>query len=295
MSRNDPCWCGSGRKWKQCHWPNRNPVKTAAVTDVAAVARRHGIRLKTPAEIAGIRKASQVTALILDELCRAAKAGVTTRALDELAAELHRREGATAATLGYGDPPWPAHICTSVNEVICHGIPDDRPLRDGDIVNIDASAIVDGFFGDASRMVCIGSVSPERQRVVDASLESLERAIAVCRPGALIHEIGDCIEQVAAKHRCSVVYQFVGHGVGIKFHEPPEIPHHHNRSKIPLLPGMTFTIEPMINAGRPEAIVDATDGWTARTIDGKPSAQWEHTLLITEDGCEVLTQLRRPV
>lgn len=283
--RNDPCWCRSGKKWKQCHWPEPAPL------DAQAIARRHGILLKNPAEIEGIRKASQVTAQILELLCQAAKAGVTTNDLDRLAQQLHRERHAVAAPYGYGDPPWPKHICTSVNEVICHGIPDDRPLKEGDILNIDVSAIVDGYFGDASRMVCIGEVSPEKAKVVRVSLEALEQSIKVCGPGVPIHVIGDTIERIAAANGCSVVNQFIGHGVGLKFHEAPEIPHHRNKSMIPLLPGMTFTIEPMINAGRREAIIDAKDGWTARTIDGRPSAQWEHTLLITEKGIEVLTVL----
>jgi methionyl aminopeptidase len=282
-SRNDPCWCRSGKKWKQCHWPATAPL------DPQAVARKHGIILKTEAEIRGIRKASQVTAQILDALCAAAKPGVTTAELDDLAKDLHAQHGAVAAPYGYGDPPWPKHICTSINEVICHGIPDGRPLKEGDIINIDVSAIVDGFYGDASRMVCIGQVSPEKAKVVRVSRECLDAAIAVCRPGVPLHVIGDEIERIAAANGCSVVNQFVGHGVGLKFHEAPEVCHHRNRSMIPMLPGMTFTIEPMINAGRREAIIDPHDGWTARTIDGRPSAQWEHTLLITDNGVEILT------
>jgi methionyl aminopeptidase len=282
--RNDPCWCHSGKKWKQCHWPQEAPF------DAKAVAKKHGILLKTPADIEGIRRACQVTARILDALCKAAQAGVTTADLDRLAQKLHKDEGAEAAPYGYGDPPWPKHICTSVNEVICHGIPDDRPLRDGDIVNIDVSAIVNGYFGDASRMVCIGKVSPEKLKVVEVSKQCLDASIRACKPGAPLHVIGDVIEDIAKKHGCSVVNQFVGHGVGLKFHEAPEVCHHRNRSMIPMLPGMTFTIEPMINAGRREALIDEKDGWTARTIDGRPSAQWEHTLLITDDGVEILTQ-----
>lgn len=287
ISRNDPCWCGSNLKWKKCHYPHPAP------TDFATLAKqyreRYKILLKTPEQIAKIRKACQVTAKILDTLCRAAQAGVTTLELDELSHKLHKEAGATPAPFNYGNPPYPKSICTSLNEVICHGIPDERPLQEGDIMNIDVSSIVDGAFGDSSRMILIGNVSEEKKRVVDVSRECLKRAIAVCKPGAEIRDIGKAIEDYASTQNCSVVNQFVGHGVGLEFHESPEIPHHYNNIRIPMAPGMTFTIEPMINAGVREGIVDSKDGWTVRTKDGKPSAQWEHTLLITERGCEILT------
>ncbi len=287
MSRNDPCWCGSGQKWKKCCYP-RPP--TSGPLLAARYLKTYGIVLKTPAQIEKIRRACQVTAHILDALCKAAQAGVTTLELDELSQKLHREAGAIPAPLGYGSPPYPKTICTSLNEVICHGIPDQRPLQEGDICNIDVSCIVDGHFGDASRMVTIGAISEEKRRVVDVSLQCLERSIAVCKPGAFIWEIGEAIENYARQHRCSVVNQFVGHGVGLAFHEPPEVPHHYNNLQIPMAPGMTFTIEPMINAGVREGELDAKDGWTVRTKDGKPSAQWEHTILITETGHEVLTR-----
>lgn len=251
----------------------------------------HGILLKTPEQIAKIRRACKVTAQILEALCRRAKAGVTTLELDLLSRKLHAEAGAIPAPLGYGQPPFPKSICTSLNEVICHGIPDERPLQEGDILNIDVSCIVDGFFGDCSRMVLIGEVSEEKQRVVDTSFECLKRAIAVCQPGRFVWEIGKAIEDYAKTRGCSVVNQFVGHGVGLQFHEPPEIPHHYNDVQIVFAPGMTFTIEPMINAGARDSAVDPKDHWTVRTTDGKPSAQWEHTILITEQGHETLTEI----
>ena len=249
----------------------------------------YGILLKTQEQIEKIRTACQVTSDILAELCSAAKKGVTTLELDELSRKLHSKRGVIPAPLGYGKPPYPKTICTSLNEVICHGIPDERPLQEGDILNIDASCIVDGYFGDTSRMVAIGAISEEKQRVINTSLTCLLKAIEVCRPGGYVYEIGQAIEDYAASQHCSVVNQFVGHGVGIAFHEAPEIPHHYNRLNIPFAPGMIFTIEPMINAGVREGILDPKDGWTVRTKDGKPSAQWEHTILITESGHEVLT------
>lgn len=290
IQRNDPCWCGGGQKWKKCHYPNLPIANASAIA--SRYLKEYQIILKTPAQIEGIKKSCQIAAHILDQLCKAARPGVTTLELDELSRKLHKEYDAIPAPLGYGDPPYPKTICTSLNEVICHGIPNKRPLQNGDILNIDVSTIVDGYFGDLSRMVCIGDISDEKRLAVDVSLECLHRAIAICKPGVFISAIGDAIEDYASSKGCSVVNQFVGHGVGIAFHEPPEIPHHYNKSQIPMAPGMTFTIEPMINAGVREAIIDPIDHWTARTKDGKASAQWEHTLLITESGHEILTKLK---
>lgn len=188
-----------------------------------------------------------------------------------------------------GNPPFPKSICTSLNEVICHGIPNNDALREGDILNIDVTCILNGYFGDCSRMVAIGQIESEKQRVVDVAYESLMRSITILKPGVFISKIGEIIESYANSKGCSAVNQFVGHGVGVKFHEGPQIPHCRNSIHIPLQPGMTFTIEPMINAGVREAVIDTNDQWTARTQDGKASAQWEHTLLITDNGYEILT------
>lgn len=285
IQRNDPCWCGSGKKWKKCHYPNASPEARRAKEYL----QKYGIVLKNPEQIEKIEKACRVSAMILDTLCSHAKEGVTTLELDEISQKLHKEMGATPAPLGYGSPPYPKTICTSLNEVICHGIPDDKPLEKGDILNIDVSAIVDGFFGDCSRMVAIGEVSEEKKLVMEVSLKCLHLAIEVCLVGRQVWEIGQAIEDYAKSKNCSVVNQFVGHGVGIAFHEPPEIPHHYNKSKIPFAPGMIFTIEPMINSGVRQAVIDSENHWIARTKDGKPSAQWEHTILITDQGPKILT------
>lgn len=289
ISRNDLCWCGSGKKWKKCHYPQVSTPNTSSLAQ--EYFNKWGILLKTPEQIEGIRKACQLTAWILAETCAKAKEGVTTDELNTFAHRLHIENNAIPAPLGYGHPPYPKSICTSLNEVICHGIPDKRPLQNGDIMNIDVSALLDGYFGDSSAMVIIGETSEERRRVVDVSHECLKRAIAILKPGVLLFEIGKAIEDYARAQHCSVVNQFVGHGIGIEFHERPDVPHHYNHMNIPLAEGMTFTIEPMINAGVRNAVFDK-DGWTARTADGKATAQWEHTLLITRDGHEVLTALK---
>jgi methionyl aminopeptidase len=288
MERNEPCWCGSGKKWKKCHYPQA-AMDQDTLTE--RYLKQYGIFLKNEEEIAGIRKACQLTAAILEATCKKAKAGITTDELDRFAHDLHLEAGALPAPLGYGSPPYPKSICTSLNDVICHGIPDDVPLKEGDILNIDISCLLEGYFGDCSAMVMVGKVSDEKKHVVAVSKECLHRAIAILKPGLPLFEIGNAIETYATEQGCSVVNQFVGHGVGLKFHEPPQVPHHYNKLNIPLAPGMTFTIEPMINIGVREAVIDPDNHWTARTADAKPSAQWEHTVLITPAGCEILTKL----
>lgn len=292
LGRNDPCWCGSGKKWKFCHFPNKGSQQTPQ--DIKSLYwKKHHILIKNEEQIAGIRRACHLTAEILDKTCAMAQEGITTEELNNYAYKLHMEAGAIPAPLNYGEPPFPKSICTSINEVICHGIPEKRKLKKGDIMNIDLSCILDGYFGDCSKMVVIGETTPERQLVTDVSYECLMRSIEPLKPGFLVSEIGSIIEAHASQRGCSVVYQFVGHGVGIDFHEAPQIPHNKNSVNIPLVAGMTFTIEPMINAGVAEGLIDPFDKWTARTKDGKASAQWEHTILITETGHEILTPWKR--
>lgn len=293
IGRNDDCWCNSGKKWKKCHYPQL-PEKKESIPDIATTYRnRYGIIIKNKQQIEGIKAACKLAAEILEEVCSAAKAGITTQELNDLAVSLHKKAGAIAAPLHYGEPPFPKSICTSINEVICHGIPDQTALKNGDIVNIDITCILNGYYGDCSKMVIIGDTTEVRKKVVDVSYQSLMRSIEILKPGVPISKIGEVIEDYAVSRGCSVVNQFVGHGVGVDFHEGPQIPHYRNKLAIPLVPGMTFTIEPMINEGVREAVIDPIDRWTARTQDGKASAQFEHTLLITEDGVEILTPWKR--
>ena len=287
IGRNDLCWCGSNKKWKKCHYPQEYiPPKTLNAKEYY---KKYNILIKTPEQIEGIRKASRITADILDTLCKQSQPGVSTLELDNLANELYKKHGAIPAPLNYGNPPYPKSICTSINEVICHGIPNNKPLNEGDILNIDTTSIVDGYYGDCSRMVCIGSVSNEAQKLVDTCYNSLMSSIAALKPGVPLSKIGDIISAICEKEGFSVVYDFVGHGIGIDFHEAPQVCHARNNHHIPLVEGMTFTIEPMINIGKVQGVVDENDGWTVKTIDGKLSAQWEHTLVITQDGVEILT------
>jgi methionyl aminopeptidase len=297
IGRNDPCWCGSGNKWKKCHYPQESGKKDIKLANRQPLKdlyrQKHKIFLKEDEEIEGIRIACRLSSQILDAVCKIAKVGVTTAELNDLSDRLHKEAGAIPAALHYGKPPFPKGICTSLNEVICHGIPDEIPLKEGDIVNIDVASILNGYYGDCSRMVTLGTISQEKQRVVDVSYECLMRSIADLKPGVPVSHIGSVIEAYATQQGCSVVNQFVGHGVGIEFHEAPQVPHHKNSIAIPLAAGMTFTIEPMINAGVREAVIDPSNQWTARTKDGKPSAQWEHTILITDTGHEILTTWTR--
>ncbi len=286
INRNDLCWCGSGKKWKKCHFPK---AQESFEERAHLYLKRWGIILKTPQQIEGIRAAGHLAAAILDEVCAFAKEGVTTNELDRLAYEKIIQAGAIPASLHYGSPPFPKSICTSRDEVICHGIPDNTPLHKGEIVNIDLAVILNGYFGDCSKMVTLGPVTEDKKRVVDVSLECLKGSAQILRPGLPLYEIGETITSIAESRGCSVVTQFVGHGVGLRYHEPPQVPHCRNRLDIPLTQGMVFTIEPMINAGVPDAVIDHKDCWTARTADGKPSAQWELQFLITETGVEILT------
>ena len=287
ISRNDPCYCGSGKKWKKCHYPQL-PKKNSDQLKVE-YKKKYQIHLKSDEEIKKIRAASKLAANILKKTCEMAKAGVTSNELDAYAAKLTKDAKAVAAALHYGDPPFPKSICISKNEVVCHGIADDKPLVDGDIANIDVAVILDGYYGDCSAMVVIGKTDSERQKVVDVSYDCLMKSIEILKPGVMLSKVGEVIEEHAHKNNCSVVYQFVGHGVGCDFHEAPQVMHCRNNLHIPLAEGMIFTIEPMINAGKAEAEIDLSDGWTAYTVDRKPSAQWEHTILITADGYEILT------
>ncbi len=257
------------------------------------------IAIKTPHEIARMRRAGSLASEVLDMLTPHVVAGVTTRALDRLAHEyIVHTQGGVPATLGYQPPsypPFPGSICTSLNNVVCHGIPDDRPLRDGDIVNIDVTVIKDGWHGDTSRMFLIGSVSSIAQRLCDLTYDAMWRGIVAVKPGAHVGDIGHAIQTFAEAADFSVVREFCGHGLGLRFHEQPQVPHFARSGTLEeLRPGMIFTIEPMINTGRREVQQDRHfgrryDGWTIATRDGSLSAQWEHTVLVTETGYEILT------
>ena len=245
--------------------------------------------IKTPEQIEGIRRSGVVNTGVLDLVEQEIRAGMTTADIDKLVYDYTVSHGAIPAPLNYEG--FPKSVCTSVNEVVCHGIPSEfEVLEEGDIVNVDVSTILDGYYSDASRMFIIGQTAPEKEKLVRVTKECLEIGAQAARPWGFLGEVGKAIEHHAKRNGFSVVRDLCGHGVGLEFHEDPEVDHYntHERGML-LVPGMVFTIEPMINMGTWRVFVDEEDGWTVVTEDEKPSAQWEHTFLVTEDGLEVLT------
>ena len=252
------------------------------------------VQIKTAEEVAKMRVAGRLAAEVLDFITPHVRAGVTTDELDALCHEyMVKVQSTTPAPLNYAPPgyqPYPKSICTSVNQVVCHGVPGPKRLKAGDIVNIDITVIKDGYHGDTSRMFCVGKPSIQARRLVEVTYEAMWRAIRVVRAGAHLGDIGATIQKFAEGHGFSVVREFCGHGIGNQFHEDPQVLHYGRPGTgLKLLPGMIFTIEPMINAGKP-GIRGLADGWTIVTADHSLSAQWEHTVLVTQDGYEVLTQ-----
>jgi len=246
-----------------------------------------GIVLKTEEQIEGIRRSSQLTREILDMLEGRIAAGITTDEINRWVHAYTLDHGAVPAPLNYRG--YPKSVCTSINQEICHGIPDGRVLSDGDILNVDVTCILDGYYGDSSRMFLIGDVSPAARKLVEVTRKCMYLGIEQVKPGNRLGDVGYAIQAYAEAHGYSVVRQFVGHGTGIRFHEPPDV-HHYGLPKtgIPIRPNMVFTVEPMINAGAYGARI-LGNGWTAVTVDGSLSAQWEHTVRVTQDGVEILT------
>ncbi len=286
IGRNDPCWCGSGQKYKKCHLANDAKVATFALKG-AEVPDFDVIR--TIKELEGIRASAAINTAVLDHVAANIRPGMSTEEINTLVHDFTVAHGAIPAPLNYEG--FPKSVCTSINNEVCHGIPSpDIILKEGDIVNVDVSTIYKGFYSDASRMFLIGEVSPERKRLVEVAKECLDAGLAAVRPWGWMGDVGAAVQECAESNGCSVVTKFGGHGCGVEFHEEPFVAHVGKRGTGCLLvPGMTFTIEPMINAGDSDLFIDEKNGWTAYTIDGKDSAQWEHMILVTEDGFEILT------
>lgn len=245
--------------------------------------------IKTPEQIEGIRRSGVVNTGVLDLVAQEIHAGMTTLEIDELVYDYTVSHGAIPAPLNYEG--FPKSVCTSVNEVVCHGIPNEfEVLQEGDIINVDVSTILDGYYSDASRMFVIGQTTPEKQRLVDVARECLEIGMQAAKPFGFVGDIGNAIEKHARKNGFSIVRDLCGHGVGLEFHEEPDVEHFGRKGTgMLLVPGMVFTIEPMVNMGTWEVFVDEDDGWTVVTEDELPSAQWEHTFVMTDDGLEILT------
>lgn len=285
IGRNDPCWCGSGKKYKKCH---------EAFDDRLEKYRREGYAvidhdmIKTPDQIAKIKESCAINIAVLDYVEANIKEGVSTAEINRWVHEQTISRGAIPAPLDYEG--FPKSVCTSVNEVVCHGIPsEDQILKAGDIINVDVSTIYNGYFSDSSRMFCIGEVSPEKKELVKTVKECVEIGISQVKPWTPIGNLGHAVHKHALEHGYNVVSHIGGHGIGLEFHEDPWVSYvSEENSGVLMVPGMMFTIEPMVNMGTAETVTDETDGWTVTTADGSPSAQWEVTVLVTEDGCEVI-------
>lgn len=293
LPRNAPCWCGSGKKFKKCHlWEEQIP-SLPKQNDPQFSDKL--IYIKTEEQIEGIRKSSQLTKKLLDMVEERIAEGVTTNEIDQWVHRETLANGAIPAPLNYGHGngkrrmPFPKSICTSPNNVICHGIPNNQALSNGDILNVDITCILDGYFGDASRMFIIGDVPEKTRKLVEVTRECLNLGIEQVLPSKRLGDIGHAIQNHAEKNDFSVVRDFAGHGVGLEFHEAPQVLHYGQPGKGEMIrENMVFTIEPMINMGSYECRI-LEDGWTAVTADGSLSAQWEHTLLVTDSGAEILT------
>lgn len=287
LGRNDPCWCGSGLKYKRCHLDFDETLRIFAARGCEVPSRR---LIKTPEQIEGIRESGKRNTAILDEVAARIGPGVSTQEIDDWVAETTAKLGGIPAPLHYQG--FPKSVCTSVNEQVCHGIPSESViLREGDIVNVDVSTIFRGYHSDSSRMFCIGRISPEKEKLVRVARECVEEGLRQVKPWGFLGDMGQAVHDHAYKNGCSVVREIGGHGVGLEFHEEPWVSYVSRKgTELLMAPGLVFTIEPMVNLGGHRVQVSREDGWTVTTADGKPSAQWEVTVLVTEDGHEILAR-----
>lgn len=287
MERNELCWCGSGKKYKRCHMAMEEKMEQLREAGHIVPGRE---LLKTPAQIEAIKKSAELNTAVLDHVAKHILAGMSTEDIDVLVHDFTVSHGGIPAPLGYEG--FPKSVCTSLNNEICHGIPDKNViLQEGDIINVDVSTILDGYFSDASRMFKIGTVSERAERIVRVTEECVELGLKAAKPWGHLGDIADAIYTHAQKNGYSVVEDIGGHGIGLEFHEEPFVSYVTPKgSEMVLVPGMMFTIEPMLNEGSPDFFVDEDNDWTVYTIDDGLSAQIEYMVLVTETGIEVLTK-----
>ncbi len=286
IGRNDPCWCGSGKKYKVCHEAFDARIKKEKM--MGHIVPGHDI-IKTPAQIEKIKESCKINVAILDAIEAQIHEGMNTAQIDHIVRSMSEAAGAIPAPLNYEGYPY--SVCTSVNDQVCHGFPSkDVILKSGDIVNVDCSTILNGYFSDSSRMFCIGEVSEEKRRLVQVTKEAVYAGLDAVRPWGYLGDMGQAVHDYCYERGYTVVREIGGHGVGLEFHEEPWVGYHSRRGTgMLLVPGMIFTIEPMVNMGKEEIYTDKENGWEVYTKDHMPSAQWEIMVLVTEDGAEVLS------
>ena len=285
LGRNDHCWCGSGKKYKACH--EAFDDKLRYLEDIGHIVPSHKL-IKTPEQIEKIKESARINVACLDAVAAAIHEGMNTAEIDKIVYDVTTDMGGIPAPLNYEGYPY--SVCTSVNEQVCHGFPSkDVILKSGDIINVDCSTILHGYFSDSSRMFCIGEVSKEKKKLVDVTKECVEIGLKNVKPWGVLGDMGHAVHMHAVENGYTVVKEIGGHGVGLQFHEDPYVSYvSEPGTGMVMAPGMMFTIEPMVNMGTDEFYVDEVDEWQIYTDDGQPSAQWEVQVLVTEDGYELI-------
>lgn len=283
--RNDPCWCGSGKKYKKCHIDFDEKIEEFEVA--GHIVPSHEI-LKNAEQIEKIKESAKINIAVLDYVAEHIKAGISTAEIDKWVYDITTKMGGVPAPLNFEG--FPRSVCTSINNEVCHGIPsEDVIIKDGDIINVDVSTNLNGYFSDSSRMFCIGNVSEENRKLVEETKNAVYEGLKQVKPWGFLGDMGQAVNDYVKSKGYSVVREVGGHGIGLEFHEDPWVSYISKKgTEMLMVPGMIFTIEPMVNAGKPDIFVDEDNGWTIYTEDNSMSAQWEIQVLVTEDGYEII-------
>lgn len=283
--RNDPCWCGSGKKYKKCHIDFDEKIEEFEVA--GHIVPSHEI-LKNAEQIEKIKESARINIAVLDYVAEHIKAGINTAEIDKWVYDITTKMGGVPAPLNFEG--FPKSVCTSINNEVCHGIPsEDVIIKDGDIINVDVSTNLNGYFSDSSRMFCIGNVSEENRKLVEETKNAVYEGLKQVKPWGFLGDMGQAVNDYVKSKGYSVVREVGGHGIGLEFHEDPWVSYISKKgTEMLMVPGMIFTIEPMVNAGKPDIFVDEDNGWTIYTEDNSMSAQWEIQVLVTEDGYEII-------
>lgn len=285
IGRNDPCWCGSGKKYKKCHEAFDEKMEMMKQKGYAVI--DHNL-IKTPEQIEKIKESCKINIAVLDYVAEHIKAGISTAEIDKWVYDITTKMGGVPAPLNFEG--FPKSVCTSINNEVCHGIPsEDVIIKDGDIINVDVSTNLNGYFSDSSRMFCIGNVSEENRKLVEETKNAVYEGLKQVKPWGFLGDMGQAVNDYVKSKGYSVVREVGGHGIGLEFHEDPWVSYISKKgTEMLMVPGMIFTIEPMVNAGKPDIFVDEDNGWTIYTEDKSMSAQWEIQVLVTEDGYEII-------